>query len=125
MTVRCGVSPRRICGYRSQHLQRRGLIRPIGNPGGLRSDPDLLSSGAAQQHPSRRCIDLDDVDRADRAGVVGIDRGDARGLQEMEKKLARLISASQPKKFTKPCRYATSSVTPGIVSPPGQCGIAR
>ena len=30
MTARCGVSPRRICGDRSQHLQPRGLIRPIG-----------------------------------------------------------------------------------------------
>ena len=86
MTARCGVSPRRICGDRSQ-LQRRGLIRPIGNPGGgLGSDPDLLSSSAAQLHPSRRCIDLDDVDRADRACRVGVHRCDIGDLDKMSGK---------------------------------------
>jgi len=74
------------------------LRRPIAAPpaprldpshrpgGGLRSDPDLLSSSAAQLHPSRRCIDLDDVDRADRACRVGVHRCDIGDLDKMSGK---------------------------------------
>jgi hypothetical protein len=80
MTVRCDVSPdAAIRGDRTQHRQRRGLIRPIGNPGGgLRGDPDLLPGSAAKQDPPRRRIDPDDVDRADRAGVIDVNRGNPR-----------------------------------------------
>src|SRR5712664_80253 len=37
---------------------------------GLCGDRHLVPGRAAQQHPSRRGIDPDDIDRADRAGVI-------------------------------------------------------
>ena len=76
--------PRRSHGDRTQRRQRRGLIRFIGNSGGcLRGDPDLPPGRAAQQHPFRGRIDPDDIDGANRAGFIDVNRGDARGLQEM------------------------------------------
>jgi len=65
-----------VGGDRTERRQRGGLIRPSGNPGGgLRGNPGLLPRSAAQQHPSRRCVDPDDIDGADRAGVVDVNRG--------------------------------------------------
>jgi len=85
MTVRCGVSPTpQSAATERSAASAAALILPIGNPGsGLRSDPPLSPARAAKQQPSRRGIDPDGVDGVDRADVIDVNRGDARGLQEM------------------------------------------